>query len=158
MHRSDKTDTIDQALFEVQQELGAVYAGATNPFLKNKYADLNMVWDAVKPVLGKHKLVILTPPGCTEMLDLGSAGHGPVASMAIEMRCIHWPSGQYYDLTMTLPLKQVDAQGAGAAITYARRYALSAFLGIVVDKDDDGNAASGLTGKPQQRNKDARLV
>jgi hypothetical protein len=34
----------------------------------------------------------------------------------------------------------------GSATTYARRYALSAILGIVTDDDDDGNASSHPTG------------
>jgi excinuclease UvrABC ATPase subunit len=35
-----------------------------------------------------------------------------------------------------------DPQGQGSAITYMRRYALSAILGIATEEDDDGNAAS----------------
>ncbi len=35
---------------------------------------------------------------------------------------------------------KVDAQAAGSALTYMRRYALAAFIGIV-QADDDGNAA-----------------
>lgn len=43
------------------------------------------------------------------------------------------------------PVKQ-DPQGYGSAITYARRYQLSAMFGISSDLDDDGNASS----QPQQ--------
>jgi hypothetical protein len=35
-----------------------------------------------------------------------------------------------------------DVQGAGSAITYAKRYALSAIFGITSDQDDDGNEDS----------------
>lgn len=42
-----------------------------------------------------------------------------------------------------LPVAKKDPQGYGSAITYARRYSLAAMLGISVDKDDDGNEASG---------------
>ena len=35
-------------------------------------------------------------------------------------------------------------QAVGSAITYAKRYALSAIFGITSDKDDDGNEATGL--------------
>lgn len=44
------------------------------------------------------------------------------------------------------PVKQ-DPQGYGSAITYARRYQLSAMFGISSDLDDDGNASS----QPQQQ-------
>jgi len=36
-----------------------------------------------------------------------------------------------------------NPQYIGSAISYARRYALSAILGLATDEDDDGNAASG---------------
>ena len=39
-----------------------------------------------------------------------------------------------------------DPQGQGSVITYMRRYALGAVLGLNIDVDDDANTASGLTG------------
>lgn len=42
-------------------------------------------------------------------------------------------------------------QALGGAITYARRYALSAMVGITQD-DDDGNTAVGKPPKPTQDN------
>ena len=50
-------------------------------------------------------------------------------------------SGEWMGQEMTVPVTKADAQGAGSAITYMRRYALAAVLGIV-QADDDGNAAS----------------
>jgi hypothetical protein len=38
--------------------------------------------------------------------------------------------------------KDATPQGHGSAITYLRRYALSAVLGLATEEDDDGNAAS----------------
>jgi predicted metal-dependent hydrolase len=38
-------------------------------------------------------------------------------------------------------------QEIGSALTYARRYSLSALLGIAADEDDDANAASRSNGK-----------
>jgi hypothetical protein len=45
-----------------------------------------------------------------------------------------------------IPVKN-DPQGYGSAITYARRYALSAMLSVAAE-DDDGEAASGRTTVP----------
>ena len=45
---------------------------------------------------------------------------------------------------MTLHMAKEDAQGYGAAMTYARRYAIMGMLGLVADADDDGNATSAL--------------
>jgi hypothetical protein len=39
-----------------------------------------------------------------------------------------------------MPLAKPDAHGVGSAITYARRYALAAMVGIAPE-DDDGNKA-----------------
>jgi len=51
-------------------------------------------------------------------------------------------SGQY--IAGELSIKgENNAQGIGSAITYAKRYALCAILGIVTEDDDDGNMASG---------------
>jgi hypothetical protein len=45
---------------------------------------------------------------------------------------------------MSVPVSKADPQGAGSALTYMRRYALAAFIGVV-QADDDGNAASQST-------------
>jgi len=50
-------------------------------------------------------------------------------------------SGEWVAQNMSLPVSKPDAQGAGSAITYMRRYALAAAIGVV-QADDDGNAAS----------------
>ena len=54
-------------------------------------------------------------------------------------------SGQW--LSTELPIKAGEADNAaqamGSAITYAKRYALTAMLGIASEEDDDGNAADG---------------
>jgi hypothetical protein len=61
-------------------------------------------------------------------------------------------SGEYIQSDeLTLPayqtkgggVKEFNAQGAGSAITYGRRYSLSAILGLASEDDDDGNHASG---------------
>src|SRR5699024_11672071 len=51
----------------------------------------------------------------------------------------------------TLRLAKNDPQGAGAGITYARRYDLCAFLSLNTGDDDDGNSASNV-GKKQNKN------
>ena len=48
------------------------------------------------------------------------------------------------------PVKN-DPQSIGSAITYAKRYALSAIFGITSDQDDDGNEATQT--KKQQSKK-----
>jgi hypothetical protein len=62
--------------------------------------------------------------------------------VSVTTRLIH-SSGQWIEFgPLTVPMSKQDAHGVGSATTYARRYGLSAALGIVAD-DDDGNAAVG---------------
>jgi hypothetical protein len=56
-------------------------------------------------------------------------------------------SGEWILGINSIPISKNDPQGAGSAITYARRYGLSAILGIH-QEDDDANSASGKASKP----------
>jgi hypothetical protein len=49
-------------------------------------------------------------------------------------------SGQWLESTFSVAPLKFDAQGAGSVVTYLRRYAAMAILGIAPE-DDDGNAA-----------------
>jgi hypothetical protein len=51
-------------------------------------------------------------------------------------------SGEWMSAHAKLIIRDQTPQGHGSAITYLRRYALSAVLGIATEDDDDGNAAS----------------
>jgi hypothetical protein len=62
--------------------------------------------------------------------------------MVLTTRLCH-SSGQWIEETMSIPVAKVDAQGAVGAITYARRAALAAFVGIAPTDDDDGETAVG---------------
>lgn len=56
-------------------------------------------------------------------------------------------SGEWLRSTYPLPLHQ-RPQDQGSAITYARRYALCALLGIAAEDDDDGAAAQAAKPAP----------
>jgi len=53
-------------------------------------------------------------------------------------------SGQWIKSCLPIIAQKPDAQALGAAITYMRRFSLSAMVGICPE-DDDGNIASGRT-------------
>ena len=122
--------TIDQlaaALIAAQGEFAAIPKNSTNPFFKSKYADLATVVANAQPVLTKHGLAVSQHP---TTLD------GQPALQTILMHT----SGQTIGSTMLLCATKTDPQGQGAALTYARRFAYMAVLGLVADADDDGNA------------------
>ncbi len=122
------------ALVSAIGELQNVAKTASNPYFKSKYAPLDAIVDATRPVLLKHGLAISQTPLYME----GSAG--------VETTILH-SAGYSTTTTLLLPLKDQSPQGVGGAITYARRYALAAVLGLATEEDDDGNVSSGLSKK-----------
>ena len=98
---------------------------SSNPFFKMQYADLASVWEACRKPLSDNGLSIV------QTLDDGK----------VETILLH-TSGQYVSSVLAFTAKEQTSQSIGSAITYARRYALSALVGICPD-DDDGEAAMG---------------
>jgi hypothetical protein len=121
-----------EALVAAIGELTNVPKTAANPYFKSKYAPLDAIIDATRPILLKHGLAISQTPLFME----GTAG--------VETTILH-KGGHSTTTTLLLPLKDQSPQGVGGAITYARRYALASVLGIASEDDDDGNLSSGLT-------------
>ena len=119
-----------KAMLAFQTEPPAISLDATNPHFGSKFASLGGVVAAVRPALTKHGLVVTQLPTVT--------GDG---SSALETRLIHAESGEQLTSTMSLMLTKPDPQSQGSALTYARRYALLAILGLVGDADDDATAA-----------------
>lgn len=130
MLTSETIDALSAALALAQGEIRAAVKDANNQAFNSKYADLAAVFDAVRPALAKHGLSVVQMPE-----------HSDDALLHLTTRVCH-QSGQWIEGTMSIPVGKVNAHGYGSAITYARRYALSAALGVVADEDDDGNKAS----------------
>lgn len=126
--RSESIAKIAVALCKVQAAIEPVKKDSSNPFYKSKYADLAAIWDAAREPLAKNELAVLQEPGFKE-------------NRAVLITTLIHSSGEYLRSSIELPVVKQDPQGYGSAITYARRYALQAVLGIAPE-DDDGNAAS----------------
>lgn len=129
---------ITQALLKAQKEFPLIKKEDSNPFFKSKYAGLPSVLEVVLPILIKNELLLTQSP-ITEGDRIG-----------VETTITH-SSGEFITSKFTMNLAKNDPQGAGSAITYARRYSLVSILGLNVDDDDDGNVASGkeITYKPK---------
>lgn len=121
--------TIAEALANAQRELTDPPRAAWNPHFKTRYADLCTVLQAVRPVLARHGIAIVQS---TEMTDDGRVVLYTRLMWQAEEVCSHYP----------VTPQQNTPQGLGAALTYARRYALAALVGVASDDDDDGTAAS----------------
>lgn len=133
---------LTQALLAVQAELPKLQKTKINPAFRSKYVPLEELHEEVMPLLHAHGLVWLTMPASLNDTD-------PTPGLAYHI--IHAESGEGTGGWMPLVLAKNDPQGQGSAITYARRYALMAVLGLVADNDDDGNAASGRAKAPKRR-------
>lgn len=130
-----------QALLEFKKEAPTLLKDSDNPHFKSKFASLKAVHRAVDPLLVKHGLVWVTTPGYDK-----NTGHA-----VLEYRLIHAESDDEIAAACPLILTKQDPQALGSAITYARRQSLLSVLGLVADEDDDGNAASGKTEKPERK-------
>lgn len=130
MKHSDSIKSLAGALVLFRSQLVQPIKDKTNPFLKNKYVPLEGVVEAVDK--GIHGT------GLTYTQSVS----GGDKSITVTTVIMH-ESGEWLELDgLTLPMAKQDAQAGGSAITYARRYSLSAAFGITSDTDDDGDKAS----------------
>lgn len=149
MNKSDSIKNLAAALAKFQGEVKNPANTADNPFFKSKYAPLQDVLNIVRPLLSKHGLSIIQIP------------QGDGANVSVSTLLLH-ESGEWIELEpLVLKADKPTAQGAGSAITYARRYSLSAVLGISSEDDDDGNHATvnrqgKATAKPEQSQSKAK--
>lgn len=134
MKTSSSITAIAPALVAAAAELGPVAKDATNPAFRNRYATLDAIMEAVRPVLARHGLAVIQTGTTPETID------GRLTSVGVETMVLH-KSGEWIAAAVTLPVEKLTAQGAGSAISYGRRYGISALLGLTAE-DDDGNAAS----------------
>jgi hypothetical protein len=130
MNQSEQINELSKALSQAQLAMRGAVKDSENPFFKSKYADLAAVIEAAREPLGKHWLSVVqtTEPD-------GSGGLNVITTL------MH-SSGQWIRGTLPVFMVKKDPQGMGSAITYARRYAYSAIVGIA-QVDDDGEGAKG---------------
>ena len=130
MKKSESIASLAMSLSKFQGEVTNPKNTAANPFFKSSYSPLNEVINTTKPLLSKHGLSILQSPS-------GDGEHIIITTLLMHSSG-EWIEGE----PLVLKADKPTAQGAGSAITYGRRYALSAILGIASEEDDDGNSAT----------------
>lgn len=142
MKTSEQISELAKALANAQAEIKVAIKDTTNPFFKSKYADLSEIVNASRGALTKNGLSITQGPDF-----LGD-------KWVLVSRLIH-SSGQWIETYFPLLAKDQSPQAMGSAVTYAKRYAMSALVGVVTDdEDDDGELAQGRNleqSKPEQR-------
>lgn len=125
MEKSESIKELMGALTIFHEEVNNIPKTATNPFFKSKYVPLDKILTAIREPLKKAGLAFMQFPKDENELEtiiIHSSGE--------------WVSGSY-----RMKAEKQTPQGYGSVITYQRRYALSAILGLNTDDDDDANAA-----------------
>lgn len=121
---------IEAALIAALTDLTVVEKGRTanTGSYSYDYADIADVVKRTRPVLAEHGLVALTP--------IHDHGNG----LACTVTLLHASGGRLDFGPFPFPHGK-DAQATGSMVTYHRRYALVAALGMAAGDDDDGAAA-----------------
>ena len=128
-YMSQSIGNLAAALAAAQAEMKPAKETANNPAFRSKYADLTSCFEACNAVLPKHKLSI------SQVMVAAPEGYVSVQTLLLH------ESGEWLSSVCTLKAdgnRGVNAaQAAGSAITYARRYGLTAIVGLATDDDDD---------------------
>lgn len=140
----DKSEEIDKLAIALAKFQGSLEQPSLNSEVKVrtktggeykfKYADLSECKRAAKQPLADNELSV-----CQLIED----------DYSIRTILLH-SSGQWISSKVRMPSNMADAQSIGSAITYAKRYAFCAILGIVADDDEDANIASGNSAQKEQ--------
>lgn len=137
--KSETIIKLSKSLVETQKELKQPLKDAKNPFFKSEYVPLENVAEAITQTATKYGLAFSQYATTTES---GNVSVGTI---------VFHESGEYIEYPpLILKPENTKPQSIGSAITYAKRYALSAIFGITSDKDDDGNGEPQK--QPQKRN------
>lgn len=139
METSEKIDLIGTAFAKAQSELQNPPKNKTNPHFNSKYVDLSDGLDTIRKTLSKHGLAFIQATKAHEGIII------------LHTRIIH-SSGQWIE--STYPVSGLEKhQAMGSALTYARRYALFAMVGVAGEDDDDGNSAAEVKPAPKAKAK-----
>ena len=136
MLTSESITAIMPAFIKAQGNFAPALKKAENPHFKSKFVALDGVIDAVSDALRAEGIAIMQQTDVTE-------NGGTILISRLIHESGEWIAGRY----PVHPVKS-DPQGEGSALTYARRYALMALVGIAPE-DDDGNAATKAANKEQ---------
>ena len=123
---SESTTKIVQALLKFNSLIGVIDKDAKNPFFRSDYAPLPTILKDIKDPMKDSGLTI---------------NHFPVGDNRLVTRLSH-TSGEFYQGVFYMASVKDTPQDRGSVITYMMRYAVGAYLGLAIDKDDDGNSGT----------------
>jgi hypothetical protein len=136
--QSETIGALAAALSKAQADITGALKDSSNPFFRSKYADLASCWDACRKQLAANNLCVIQ---ITDLDDL--------TNQTVLKTILAHSSGEYVKSITPILTKDDSPQAQGSGITYARRYALAAIVGLA-QIDDDAEAAQGRKLTPLQ--------
>jgi len=127
MKQSESVQNLAAALVKAQSAMRVLPKSAKG--YGYSYTPLDVIVDAIRQPLAENGLSFIQMPTIADGVGLTT-------------RLLH-ESGEWIEETAVLPLPTVgksnEAQAYGAGLTYLRRYAISAMLGLATDEDVDAS-------------------
>lgn len=154
MNSSNNIYNLSKSLCKAQKKFKTAIKKSTNPYFRSKYADYAEVLNCVKEALNEEGISILQPikEDCVETVLLHESGEW-ISSLTKILMVPSFVKNKQEEILHTY----IKPQDYGSAVTYARRYGLSALLAIDSDEDDDGNNANGNNNlNPPTNKKDSK--
>ena len=121
-----------KAILKAQAKIETVRKNGENPHFHSKYATLDEIWETVRKPLNDAGLIVVC-----DVLNMAN-------ERLLTTRLIHAETGEEIYCSFPIMAQNTGPQAIGSAMTYARRYTLTALLEIVTGDgtDDDGEAAT----------------
>jgi len=125
-------NSFTQKVILAQAMIGTLHRDATNPHFKSKYTTLDHILEAARPALAAHGLLLSQHLTATDTVVTRISDGTDELVSEVRIYAGNAPTPQQY----------------GSAVTYARRYALTALLAISTDADDDGELVAANRPSP----------
>lgn len=136
MEKSETLTKLSAALTTFRMKVSSIKKDAKNPFFNSTYATLSNILETIQVPLEESGLTFIQLPDGDNLITI-----------------ITHTDGEFLQSCYPINPGTKTPQAVGSAITYARRYALTAILGLNIEEDDDGNAATHTPTNGQSQSK-----
>ena len=147
IRQSETIGAIAGALAKAQAEMKSAKKNQDNPYFKSVYADLASCYEACREPLAKNGIAVFQ--GIEDSTD--------GESVTLNTMLLH-SSGEWLSSSLRMPLLKKDPQAVGSVITYARRYGLSAAIGLASEDDDAESAMARPVSSPAPKTQPTKEV
>lgn len=139
MKTSESIKNIAGALMEFQSKMIGIPKDGKNPHFGNTYTSLSTIINTIRKPLADAGLTF------TQL---------PTGEDGLTTILMHPESGEFIETELRMRPTKDDPQGRGSALTYMRRYSLSAILGLNEEDDDAQEASKPTAGKKNSKKKE----